>query len=93
MKTEKVWDFMNHFFNDLESIMEFAGQVLKLAFTFAAITAFSVSLLVLIGLPFYGIAGYITSIPGKRIIFSSPFIAATILFIAWIGRVRSKWSS
>ena len=86
-------DFIENFFLGLEGIVDFTGEVLKILFAFILVVVGVASLLVFIGLPFYGIAGYITSIPGKRIVFSIPFTFATVLFIAWIGSVRSKWSS
>jgi len=93
MSVEQKGDFIVNFFNGLEAIVDFTGEVLKILFTFILVVFAVVSVLVLIGLPFYGIAGYVTSIPGKRIVFSIPFTFATVLFIAWIGSVRSKWSS
>lgn len=93
MSVEQKGDFIENFFIGLETIFDFTGEVLKILFTFILVVCAAASLLVLIGLPFYGIAGYITSIPGKRIVFSIPFTFATVLFIAWIGSVRSKWSS
>lgn len=91
-KQEKT-SFIVNFFYGIESIIDFAVEAATILFYFLSIAVAVMLLLTALGAPFYGLAGYVTNIPGKRVAISIPFTLATILFIAWIGSKRAKWNS
>jgi len=85
-KVEKgLSDLVVNFFNGIEAIWDLVSVTLVLLFWLLAIAVFACFVLFVLGIPFYGIAGYLFNDTGRRIIFSIPFVFGSILFIAWVG--------